>query len=160
MVRPALMRSRNTQRGDIRLTVLGTLTHRDVVLRAISAACKLVTPTPFGPEWNDFQQQVVSAVSEAFNNLVLHGYAGRGDGRVDVQIHTGPGEIHIELRDWGRGFNPKAVPMPDLDSLPESGLGLFIMRSFMGVTYRRGRPNLLKMTKKLPERSASPAPAD
>jgi serine/threonine-protein kinase RsbW len=150
MVRPALMRSRNTQRGDIRLTVLGTLTHRDVVLRAISAACKLVTPTPFGPEWNDFQQQVVSAVSEAFNNLVLHGYAGQ----------TGPGEIHIELRDWGRGFNPKAVPMPDLDSLPESGLGLFIMRSFMGVTYRRGRPNLLKMTKKMPERSASPASVD
>jgi len=159
MVRPALMRSRNRQ-SDIRLTVLGTLTHRDVVLRAISAACKLVTPTPFGPEWNDFQQQVVSAVSEAFNNLVLHGYAGRGDGRVDVQIRTSPGEIEIQLRDWGRGFNPKAVPMPDLDSLPESGLGLFIMRSFMGVTYRRGRPNLLKMSKKLPEPAVSPAPGD
>jgi anti-sigma regulatory factor (Ser/Thr protein kinase) len=50
--------------------------------------------------------------------------------------------------------------MPDLDALPESGLGLFIMRSFMGVTYRRGRPNLLKLSKKMPERPASQAPGD
>ena len=48
--------------------------------------------------------------------------------------------------------------MPDLESLPESGLGLFIMQSFMGLTYRRGRPNLLTLSKKLPERPASPAP--
>jgi|SRR5215471_1688967 len=154
------MRPRSRQRGEIRLTVLGVLEHRDVVLRAISAACKLVTSHPFGPEWNDFQQQVVSAVSEAFNNLVLHGYEGRSDGRVDVLIQTAPGKIQIELRDWGRGFDPKAVPMPELDALPESGLGLYIMRSFMGVSYRRGRPNLLKMTKKLAERAASPPPAD
>ena len=156
------MRPRNRQRGEIRLTVLGVLDHRDVVLRTVSAACKLVTPHPSGPGWNDFQQQVVSAVSEAFNNLVLHGYEGRNDGRVEVLIQTEPGKIKIELRDWGRGFDPKAVPMPELDALPESGLGLFIMRSFMGVSYRRGRPNLLKMTKTLPEpeRSDSPAAGD
>jgi len=126
----------------------------------VSAACKLVKRPPHGADWREFQSHVVSAVSEAFNNLVLHGYEGRNDGRVDVLIQTAPGKIQIELRDWGRGFNPKTVPMPELDTLPESGLGLYIMRSFMGVSYRRGRPNLLKMTKKLPERTASPPAGD
>jgi serine/threonine-protein kinase RsbW len=131
------------------LTVLGILEHRDVVLRAVSAACKLVTDNPRGPRWNEFQQQVVSAVSEAFNNLVLHGYQGKTDGRVDLAITTGQGSITIELRDWGKSFDPKAVPIPDLETLPESGMGIFIIRSFMGVAYRKGRPNRLTLSKNL-----------
>src|SRR5580692_12774526 len=63
----------------IRLQLLGILEHRDVALRAVSTACKLVTPRPQGRAWNDFQMQVVSAVGEAFNNIVLHGYASQGD---------------------------------------------------------------------------------
>ena len=131
------------------MTVLGTLEHRDVVLRAVSAACKLVTVPPQTGSWQDFQVQVVSAVSEAFNNLVLHGYQGRRDGRIDLSIRPGVGRIDIEVRDWGKGFDPKRVPAPELDALPESGLGLFIMQSFMQMKYRRGRPNLLTLSKKL-----------
>src|SRR5262245_57029488 len=142
-------RNRNRQRGEIRLTVLGILEHRDVVLRAVSAACKLVTVRRPGSGWNDFQAEVVSAVSEAFNNLVLHGYRGRRDGRVDILIRPGRGQIQIELRDWGKGFDPTSVPPPELEALPESGLGLFIMQSFMGMKYRRGRPNLLTLSKTL-----------
>ena len=136
-------------RGLIRLTVLGVLEHRDIVLRAVSAACKLVTTDARGPQWNEFQQQVVSAVSEAFNNLVLHGYRGKNDGRVDVVIKAGGGSIQIELRDWGKSFDPQAVPVPELDSLPESGMGIFIMRSFMSLAYRKGRPNRLTLSKML-----------
>jgi serine/threonine-protein kinase RsbW len=141
--------SHTAQHGEIRMTVLGTLEHRDVVLRAVSAACKLVTVPPQTGSWQDFQVQVVSAVSEAFNNLVLHGYRGRRDGRIDLSIRPGEGRIDIEVRDWGKGFDPKRVPAPELDSLPESGLGLFIMQSFMQMKYRRGRPNLLTLSKKL-----------
>jgi len=131
------------------LTVLGILEHRDVVLRAVSAACKLVSADARGPQWNEFQQQVVSAVSEAFNNLVLHGYEGRSDGRVDLSIRPGAAGIEIEVRDWGKSFDPKAIPVPDMETLPESGMGIFIMRSFMDLAYRKGRPNLLTLSKKL-----------
>jgi serine/threonine-protein kinase RsbW len=130
------------------------LQHRDIVLRAVSAACKLVTPQPQGPVWNEFQQQVVSAVSEAFNNLVLHAYEGRIDGPVDINIRARRGRIDIELRDWGIGFNPTAIPLPELEALPESGLGLYIMQSFMKVDYRRGRPNILKLGKSLDDSSS------
>jgi anti-sigma regulatory factor (Ser/Thr protein kinase) len=146
-MRPSL--NHNDEPAEIRMSVLGILEHRDIVLRAVSSACKLVTGHPHGPDWQDFQAQVVSAVSEAFNNLVLHGYQGRRDGRIDLILRPGHGQIQIELRDWGKGFDPTEVPMPELDALPESGLGLFIMQSFMGMTYRRGRPNLLTLSKKL-----------
>ena len=132
----------------IRLQLRGILEHRDVALRAVSAACKLVTPDPEGGAWNDFQIQVVSAVGEAFNNVVLHGYADQA-GTIELRIQTGRGRIQVELRDWGASFDPGTVPAPQLDDLPESGLGLYIMQSFMDIAYRPGRPNILTMVKRL-----------
>jgi anti-sigma regulatory factor (Ser/Thr protein kinase) len=139
----------------IRLQLLGILEHRDVALRAVSTACKLVTPRPQGRTWNEFQMQVVSAVGEAFNNIVLHGYAGRKEGSIDLRIQTRRGHIRIELRDWGSGFDPTEVPAPAFETLPESGLGLFIMQSFMEMAYRLGRPNLLTLSKRYVERSSA-----
>ena len=150
----SLSRGRGTKL--IRLQLLGILDHRDVALRAVSAACKLVTPGPHESAWQEFHAQVVSAVGEAFNNVALHGYAGRSDGRLELRIETKHGRIRIELRDWGQSFDPNAVRAPDLDTLPESGLGFFIMQSFMDLAYRpgrSGRPNLLTLSKVLDESS-------
>jgi serine/threonine-protein kinase RsbW len=133
----------------IRIQMLGILDHRDVALRAVSAACKLVTRKPQGPAWNEFRMQVVSAVGEAFNNIVLHGYDGRGDGIIEMEIRTRPERISIEMRDYGSSFDPTTVPTPDFESLPESGWGLFIIRSFMNISYTPGRPNVLTLTKTL-----------
>src|SRR5215831_20068609 len=133
----------------IRIQMLGILDHRDVALRAVSAACKLVTRRPQGPAWTEFRMQVVSAVGEAFNNIVLHGYAGRDDGVIEMEICTRRDRISVELRDYGASFDPTTVPEPDFDSLPESGLGLFIIRAFMKISYRPGRPNVLTLSKTL-----------
>lgn len=114
--------------------------------------------------------QVVSAVGEAFNNIVLHGYTSRSEairsaairseairreGSIDLRIQTRRGHIRIELRDWGSGFDPTGVPPPAFDTLPESGLGLYIMQSFMEMAYRSGRPNLLTLSKRYLERSSA-----
>ena len=147
-----MSRSRGGEAKLITLRLLGILDHRDVALRAVSAACKLVTPGPHESAWQEFHSQVVSAVSEAFNNVALHGYAGRTDGLVELRIQTGSGHIRIELRDWGQSFDPNAVQPPELDELPESGLGFFIMQSFMQLAYRpgrSGRPNQLTLSKAL-----------
>jgi len=145
--------------ASIRLQLLGILEHRNVALRAVSTACKLVTPGPQGRAWNNFQMQVVSAVGEAFNNIVLHGYAGRPareqPNSIDLRIQTRRGHIEIELRDWGSDFDPTTVPPPAFDTLPESGLGLFIVQSFMEMSYRPGRPNLLTLSKRYVERSSA-----
>ena len=135
----------------IRLQLAGILEHRDVALRVVSAACKLIPPQPNRQTWNEFQAQVVSAVSEAFNNVVLHGYANQpeGEGLIDLAIELEDDGIRVEMRDWGASFDPTSVPVPELDALPESGLGLFIMRSFMDIAYHPGHPNLLTLSKRL-----------
>ncbi|HVX95586.1 MAG TPA: ATP-binding protein [Polyangia bacterium] len=138
----------------IRILMTGTLDHRDVTLRAVSAACKLVTRRPQGPAWNEFRMQVVSAVSEAFNNIVLHGYAGRGDGEIEIEIRASLDRITIAMRDFGSSFDPTTVPPPDFDALPESGWGLFIIRAFMDISYAPGRPNVLTLSKTLPAEPA------
>jgi anti-sigma regulatory factor (Ser/Thr protein kinase) len=152
---PGVARERSSTIG---IKLLGILEHRDVALRAVSAACKLVAPAPHGSAWHEFHAEVISAVGEAFNNVVIHAYQGRTDGMIDLRIRTEPGRIRVDMRDWGTSFDPQSVPSPTLDTLPESGLGLFIMQSFMDLAYRRGRPNLLTLTKQLPRHPRTAAP--
>jgi serine/threonine-protein kinase RsbW len=161
------LRSRRSQDGmlpgsvPIQLSMLGRVQHRDIVLRAVAAACKLVrdTPTQSDANWNNFRMQVVTAVSEAFNNIVLHSYAGRDDGIIEMSIRTRRDFISIELRDFGDSFDPDNIPVPDLDRLPESGLGMFIIKELMDVSYRPGRPNVLTLSKRLVE-SPHPQPSN
>jgi Histidine kinase-like ATPase domain len=144
-----------TNPGTIRLQLGGRLEDRNVALRAVAEACKLVTPDPRGPAWSRFRSQVLSAVGEGFNNIVLHGKIERKAGSVDLRIRTRRGHIQIELRDWGPGFDPKAVRPPVIEALPESGLGLHIMQSFMVMSYRSGKPNLLTLSKRLEQRQGA-----
>src|SRR5688572_13183732 len=83
----------------IRIEMVGRLQHRDLVLRSVAAACKLVNARTDNAAWNDFRTQVVTAVGEAFNNVVLHSYEGRDEGIVEIEIQTRPDHIRIELRD-------------------------------------------------------------
>jgi len=133
----------------IRMEMVGRLQHRDLVLRSVAAACKLVAPPADPNAVQEFRMQVVTAVGEAFNNIVLHSYAGRDDGIVEMDIRTQSGRISIEFRDWGDSFDPDAVPLPDLDTLPESGLGIFIIKTLMDIRYAPGRPNVLTLSKSL-----------
>jgi serine/threonine-protein kinase RsbW len=139
----------------IRLRVPGALKYRDLAVRAVAAACKLVGSTDShssGPirTNRDFDDQVVSAFGEAFNNAALHSYRGRPDGHVEIEIDVGSESITLRILDYGAGFDIGDVPEPDLDSLPESGLGIFIIKSFMDeVSYTAGAPNVLSMTKRL-----------
>lgn len=109
---------------------------------------------------------VVSAFVEAFNNAVIHAYEGHAAGPIEVAMSVDPRVLQVEVRDAGRTFVPEEVPEPDLDALPEGGLGLFIIRSFMDeVRYeRRGLQNVLMMRKRLdrstPQEAAVEALAD
>ncbi len=131
----------------IKLRLPGALKYRDLAIRAVAAACKLVgAARPRG----DFDDQVVSAFGEAFNNCAMHSYQGLPLGDLEIEIDVAPRFITIRVSDFGRGFDLSAVPTPDLDGLPESGLGLFIIRSFMDeVDYRPGTPNVFTMTKRV-----------
>ena len=133
----------------IRLQIPGSLEFRDLAIRVVAAACKLV----IGGDAADrasFDDQVISAFGEAFNNAAIHSYRGRPLGNVDIEIDVAGDRITLRIADYGQSFDPTKVEAPDLDSLPESGMGLYIMRSFMdSVLYTAGAPNVLSMTKHL-----------
>lgn len=136
----------------VRLQVAGRIEEREVALRTISAACRLALGGRRGARERAQRHtdDVVSAVGEAFNNIAIHGYAGCTPGVVEIALDVGRQRISVELRDYGRSCDPRRVPPPDLDALPESGLGAFIIRSLMDeVDYRPGRPNVLKLVKRL-----------
>jgi len=97
---------------------------------------------------DELETHAVSAFAEAFNNIVVHGYAGLPPGNVDVEISWSIDAFVIKITDQGHSFDPASVEVPDLDLLPEGGLGLFIMRSFMDeVDYQPGPPNVLRLVK-------------
>lgn len=136
------------------MEVPGRIECRDMVLRTVSSACKLVMPDvrTRGPRKFEFTDHVVSAVGEAYNNIVLHGYAGREPDSIHIQIENCPGWMRVTIKDLGTSYDPLRAASPDLDALPESGLGIFIMRSFVDeVTYFAGRPNTLTLFKRLDE---------
>lgn len=142
----------------IRLSVPGTLRYRDVVLRVIASSCSLVRSMALGKqepsrESHEFDDKVVSAVSEAFNNVAIHAYRELPSGAVELEIETSPDSITIHMADTGRVFEPAVEALRAPETLPESHMGLYIMRSCMDqVTYRPGnasvRRNVLTLSKR------------
>jgi serine/threonine-protein kinase RsbW len=132
----------------------GEIAYRYVVLRAVAAVCKVAISDVCGRSVpaDGFTDQVVSAVGEAFNNIALHCYRGCPSDIVRVRMTIESDVLRLMIEDYGASFDPLAARLPDLDAIPESGLGVFIMRSFMDdVTYRPGRPNVLSLRKRIRE---------
>ena len=94
-------------------------------------------------------------MGEAFNNVAIHAYKGVSPEAVALEIEVSADGITLRLSDTGSVFEPREETdrAPALSSLPESHMGLFIMRSCMDkVTYRPGTagttPNQLTLTKR------------
>jgi serine/threonine-protein kinase RsbW len=137
----------------IRLKLPSSMVYRNLAMRLVTSACKLVKASRVDRRTGrsrpdrEFDDQVISAFGEAFNNAVLHSYGPSG-GDLEIEVDLLDDRMTIRLMEYGRTFDIGRVPEPDLDSLPESGLGLYIMRSCMDdLTYVAGKPNVLTMTK-------------
>jgi serine/threonine-protein kinase RsbW len=140
-----------------------TLRHRALAVRLVAEACRLARgdathdEQSLGYDLRDpFDAELVSAFAEIYNNIVLHAYGRREGETIEIAIHVGSGNLTIEIRDTGSTFDPTSVPEPDLDSLPEGGMGLHIARAMLDeMAYEPGPPNLWRLTKH--HRPATPA---
>jgi len=164
----------------IRLTMPADLRYRDVAVRAVAEACRLVSRNRYAHgshprvhhsatttqtlDLSDrFAAEVVSAVSEIFNNIAIHGYGGEGTGDVTLEMRIRGDRLVIVISDQGSAFDPSQVPLPELDALPEGGMGIHIARACMDeLDYTPGPPNVWRMTKytagsmRRPRRVSSP----
>ncbi len=131
----------------------GTLQYRAVALRVVSAACSLAArdrrPSPDHP----FDDELISAFGEAFNNIAIHGYRGVPVREIEVEIEAAEDAIVIRMADWGRSFDFDDAPVPELVEPAEGGFGVYIIKAFADeVSYRPGSPNVMTLTKRIPDR--------
>lgn len=96
-----------------------------------------------------FRHELITAFGEAFNNIVIHGYRDRTDGILDVEADLSPDEITLRLIDTGNEVDFAGLRPPDLESMPEGGMGVFMIHALVDeVVYRGGAPNVLSLTKR------------
>ena len=102
--------------------------------------------------------EVQLVLQEACINSIRHAGPAGGDQYVRLTFETHPDRLQIEIQDNGAGFDPDAVPDPQVDELQEGGYGVYIMKQSMDrVEARRDRDGfVLTLTKHY--RVASPDP--
>ena len=138
-----------------------SLQFRDVAIRTLTAAAHLIGTDETNGKLADaalidlrrgFDAEFVSAFSEIFNNISIHAYGGKSDGQGEVRIEISPGKNHllVVIQDMGESFDIDSVTPPELESLPEGGMGIHIARSCLDeLVYTAGPPNLWRLTKYL-----------
>lgn len=133
--------------GRLSVSVPARIEYRDHVGALLAEVCRGQIA---GEQGALLGHQIVSVFNEAFNNAVLHAYKGTTGGMIEIELTIDPPRIELRIADNGRSFDPRAVKEPELDKLPEGGMGLFIMRSLMNeVHYQPGDPNVLRLVKYL-----------
>jgi anti-sigma regulatory factor (Ser/Thr protein kinase) len=152
--------------STIRLTVPGELRFRDVAVRAVAAACRLVgadraatgAPTDHALDLSDhWDAEVVSAFSEIFNNIAIHAYGAGAAGDIAIEMTPARDHLAIVVSDHGAAFDLSQIPSPELESLPEGGMGIHIARACVDeLHYTAGPPNTWRLTKYHAEAGAHP----
>lgn len=97
-------------------------------------------------------RDIVLAVGEACQNVILHAYAEPGEGDVVLGILRDGDRIVVQVTDYGPAVDPTVFKPRDLRDLRPGGLGTHFIRELMDTADFGPAPdgvgNVLQMTKK------------
>ena len=79
----------------------------------------------------NFRRDLELVLSEAAANAIKHGGSKSGNSTATLTFEVGDDRLVIKVRDQGKGFSLEDTPLPDFDSVPEGGYGIYIMRTVM-----------------------------
>jgi serine/threonine-protein kinase RsbW len=134
--------------GGVRRVTLrfpAVLSYRPIAIDLVSTLIQHVEGAS-----RDFRNELITAFGEAFNNIAIHGYRDRLDGTLEIEAMLRRDCITLCLIDRGREVDFRDVEPPDLASMPESGMGIFLIHALVDeVEYRAGSPNVLSLTKRI-----------
>jgi serine/threonine-protein kinase RsbW len=75
------------------------------------------------------QSSLLLAVGELCANSIQHAYEGRGGQPIQVSVRSSADSLVIEVEDFGKPFDAELYETPDLEAIPESGYGLFLVKT-------------------------------
>ena len=146
------MKARGTKDNHLELEVKAKLENLAVIDDFITESMKQLGMK------KDETLQVRLAVNEACTNIIQHAYSGESEEPIIILCSMSGNDLVIEIRDWGKPFDPDAVPQPDIESelfeRKEGGVGIFLMRQMMNdvrYVFRAGKYNELRMIKHIPQ---------
>lgn len=87
------------------------------------------------------------AVGEICNNVIKHAYAGEAGRPIAIALSVFPDRFVVHVDDEGTPYDPRGDTPTDLDAVPESGMGLFLVRSSVDeVAFDTARPRGTRWT--------------
>lgn len=100
-----------------------------------------------------FEQETIDnitlAITEAFTNIIRHGYDNCESGRIILQMErqNNPDGLKIVLRDYGKQVEPCQICSRDLEDIRPGGLGVHIIKTLMNsVKYEKAEDKGMKLT--------------
>jgi serine/threonine-protein kinase RsbW len=90
-------------------------------------------------------------LNEALANIIRHAYSGAHDKPIRVTAEARGPEFKIQIRDWGKPFDPASVKRKNDDELKPGGIGLICIQKLMDEAKFERLPDgmLLTLTKKM-----------
>jgi len=122
-----------TTRPDLRLQLVSHPRYLCAVREMIATVSRQLT-------FNEAQCcQIALAVDEALANVMKHGYEGKADGQIWLEVFPlgdtgkGPG-VKVVIEDEARQVDPATIKSRDLADIRPGGLGVHIIREVMDET--------------------------
>ena len=140
-------------RRQITLAITSDLQNVPLISLTVQRLCAVI------PLSDVESHQIALCVVEAVNNAIVHAYGNETGHEVEVRFGQHPDHLTLQICDTGRAMDPKhlepqaASPFDfdpcRLNSIPEGGLGLAIIRATMDeVTYTTSEgKNILTLTR-------------
>lgn len=75
------------------------------------------------------QADLLLAVGELCANSIQHAYGGRGGQPIQVSVRSSDDSLVIEVEDFGKPYDGREYETPDLEVVPDSGYGLFLVKT-------------------------------
>ena len=81
------------------------------------------------------------ALGEICNNVIEHAYRGEAGRPIAITLQGFPDHLVIDVEDEGAPYDPQGYTPPDLEAMPEHGMGLFLVRKTVDeLTFDTARP--------------------
>ena len=100
-------------------------------------------------------QNIVLAVDEACQNVIVHAYKGRDDGEMILTVFRHADGILLRLRDFAAPIDPTEIKPRRLDDIRPGHLGSHFIREIMDTVeflpVPDGKGNLMEMLKYMDE---------